>query len=73
MHNYEIIFIEIESMICSLRAIIFVFFWLILDRHSCLTLITLNKNSIGVLVEKHKDYKGSNYSKFKTGPRLCQD
>lgn len=62
MHNYEIIFL-IESMICSLVTIIIkilpesLILCFKLDRHRCLTLITLNKNSIDVLIEKYKDYK----------------
>ena len=48
MHNNEIIFVT-ESMICSLGAIIIkllsesLFLCFMLDRHRCLTLITLNK------------------------------
>ncbi len=63
INYYETIFM-IESMICSLGTIIIqilpdsLFFWIILDRHSCLMLITWNKkNSITVLLEKYKDYK----------------
>ncbi len=65
----------IESMICSLGAIIIkilpqslVFFWLILDRYSCLMLIALNKKQVKITTYASLT-KGSNYSKFKTGPR----
>lgn len=70
MHNYEIIFM-IESMICSLGAIIIkilpeLVVLVHFGRHNYLTLITLNKkkqNSI-VLIETY-----ARYIKFKTRPR----
>lgn len=52
MHNYEII-IMIESMMCSLGAII-IKILVFLVQHSCLTLITLNKKQYWCIGRQHK-------------------